>query len=130
MRIPTLLAIDSCSGLAAGVLTLALTPVLLPYYGWTPEFAGFMGYANLAYGTASGILFLLFRAKPARPPWPIGWMAFANFLWAAFCLFQAKQLRHEAEVLGIAHLALESAYVAFLAGWEADILLRSGKAQT
>lgn len=118
-----ILAIDSLSGLTAGTVTWVLAPLLTLHHAWTMEFARFIASANVGYGIFSGTVFLVFKRNVQGPIWPVAALIAGNCVWAIQCFLQAWRLRFESSYTGIAHLAMEGAYVGILAYFEARIFL-------
>lgn len=119
-----ILAFDSLSALAGGILTFALSPFLQALHHWTPAFTHYMASVNLGYGLYAGALRLAARKAGRVPPGFLVLLVAGNGLWAFHCLLQAWRLRAEASYWGIGHLLFEAAYVGILAVMEARIFFR------
>jgi len=120
----SLLWIDCTGGLAVGAVALASAHWLSTLYALPVSVVLVMGTANLAYG---GFSFSLAR-RATRPRALLLVLAAANVAWAVLCAFAAAALSTQASPYGLAHLLLESLYVAGLGVFEwrnLDALLRA-----
>ncbi|MCR9142679.1 MAG: hypothetical protein NXI24_10545 [bacterium] len=122
----TILTVDSLAGLAVGILTLALTPLLSgPVFAWPIEYVYFIGGANVIYGCYSGALVLGYRRT--NQVWSAGaiLLIIANSAWAGQCFAQIWWLSTTGEppLLLLVHMGLEALFVAVLAYQEARHVL-------
>jgi len=69
-----------------------------------------MGAAGLLYAS----LALALASRPAPPPAVVALLGTANLAWAALCVLFAFILLNSASWLGLAHLAVEAAFVSWL----------------
>lgn len=117
--------VDSLAGLAVGLLTLLLTPVLSgPFFQWPVGYVYFIGGANLLYGCYSGALLLGYRRT--QRIWSAGviLLIIANSAWAGQCFAQIWWLSQgEPPLLLLVHIGLEALFVAVLAFQEARSVL-------
>lgn len=118
-----ILSMDSYGGLIVGVLTLALYSFLTGFYNWSLDFLLFVGVANLVYGCYSGILLWRFRRTGVVPLAGVIILVIFNSIWAGHCLTQIWYQWETWTFFGINHLALEAAYVSFLAFVECRYVL-------
>lgn len=120
-----ILMIDSLAGLAVGIATLVLTPLLTgPIFQWPIGYVFFIGGANIVYGCYSGMLLLSRRRFGRVPEAGVILLIIANSAWAGQCFAQIWWLGHgEPPVLLLVHMALEAVFVLALAFVEArDVL--------
>ena len=121
----TILSIDSLAGLAVGVLTLALTPLLTgPLFEWPIGYVFFIGGANILYGCYSGVLVLFARRRQRISRTGVILLILANSIWAGQCFAQIWWLSQGAPpLLLLLHMGAEAAFVLVLAFQEArDVL--------
>jgi hypothetical protein len=116
-----ILSLDSIGALLAGCLILALIPLIQTLYNWTPEFARFIGFANIGYGLFSGALALVFRKTLRVPLGLVAVLIAGNGIWAVQCFFQSWRIFEEVSYLGLGHLVFEGAYVGALAYIETKV---------
>lgn len=122
----SILTLDSLAGIAVGVLTLALTPVLSgEFFGWPVGYVLWIGGANLLYGCYSGLL--AWNARRSGTIWNSGviLLIIANCVWAGQCFAQIWWLLQAGEppLLMLAHMGLEGVFVAGLSFVEAKLVL-------
>jgi hypothetical protein len=125
-RAITILSVDSLAGLAVGVLTLSLTPILIgPFFEWPIHYVLFIGGANILYGCYSGSLVLRYRRTKQVSAASAIVLIIANSAWAGQCLAQIGWLWHQGEppILLLVHMAAEAAFVTVLAFQEARHVL-------
>ncbi len=125
-----ILTVDSLAGLAVGVLTLALTPLLTgPFFQWPIEYVFFIGGANVLYGCYSGLLVLSRRRLGRVPVAGVILLIIANSVWAGQCFAQIWWLSHgKPPILLLVHMGLEALFVLGLAFVEArDVLPAVGE---
>lgn len=121
----TILTIDSLAGLSVGVLTLALTPLLVgSIFGWPIEYVYFIGGANVIYGCFSGALVLSYRRTKRVSIVAVILLIIANGAWAGQCLAQIWWLsKGDPAGLLLVHMGLEALFVGVLAFLEAKHVL-------
>lgn len=120
-----LLWFDSIGGLVAGAVVTPLHGWLAGWYDVPAALILFMGLANLAYGTFSGVLAA--RATRGRPPGRLVMvLAAANVAWGVGCFALLAAHAATASALGLAHFGLEGVYVGLLGLVEARAALRAG----
>lgn len=106
-----ILWIDCIGALITGVLLLALSGWVAPFYGLPHWFVAAHALVHLAYGTYSFSL----AVRKTRPMHLIKLLVFANAAWALICLALALFLISNASGFAIAHFTLEGLYVGGLA---------------
>lgn len=111
LSLERLLWLDSRGGLLVGVVVLALAKWLTGFFALPLALVVTMGVANLAYGSFS---FALSRQRPPSRGL-VTVLVLANAAWAVFCAITVVVMAAQASVFGIAHIALEGAYVGALA---------------
>jgi hypothetical protein len=114
MNTRRLLWIDGLAGLFVGVAVLILSNWLSRLYGLPQGLLLFTAAANLIYGIYSTTL----ANRRTRPLVLIKLLVIANLAWSVVCLILASTHYDSATFLGLAHLLLEGAFVAFLASVE------------
>lgn len=116
---------DSLAGLAVGIATLSLTPILTgSFFEWPIGYVLFIGGANVIYGCFSGALVLASRRSQRVPQAGVILLIIANSLWAGQCFAQIWWLsKGEPPILLLVHMGLEALFVLGLAYLEArDVL--------
>ncbi|TGM12236.1 hypothetical protein EHQ81_14295 [Leptospira selangorensis] len=117
-----ILTLDSTGALIVGVFILLFSSLISNLNGWQESFTHIEGFANLVYGSYSGILLLLFRKKNLHRVF-VFILIIANSLWGLQCFTQAWRLKEEATHIGTAVLLLEGIYLIVLAYLEAKFVL-------
>ena len=109
-----LLRVDSFGGLLVGAGVLVLKSILADWYGLSLDLIFYMGLANLAYGSFSGIL-LLYASLKTLPPKPLLYLlVLANIVWLGVCIFIVISNSAVISTLGVALVLFEGLYVASL----------------
>lgn len=120
-----LLWVDCTAAGIVGVLMIALSGIVAPWFGVSRTLLVAMGVVNLAYGSYS---FSLAR----RPQVDAGLTRIlirANFAWTLICLVAAAYLWAPGSRLGAAYVVVEGIVVGALAALEAKALARHRAAQ-
>lgn len=117
----TLLWIDSGGGLLAGAGVLALRGWIAELHGLPVDVITFLGAANVAYGTFSGVLSVW--TPPVRRG-PTTALVIANFAWPLVCVGVCAAYAGAIGPTGVMHLIGEGLYVGGLAEVERRVLLR------
>ncbi|PJZ48944.1 hypothetical protein [Leptospira saintgironsiae] len=116
------LTLDSSGALIVGIFVLLFYSLLSNLTGWSESFTRIEGFANLIYGSYSGILLLQFRKGILNRVFVLI-LIIANSLWGLQCFTQAWRLQEEATYIGTAALLLEGIYLLALAYLEARFVL-------
>lgn len=107
--------VDACAAGSAGLAVLVLRDWLAHLYAFPVSLVLFLGCANLAYASYSGLL----AALASRGRWPSGraidLLVVANSSWVLVCLAVLASTIRSASILGTAHVVLEGAFVGSLA---------------
>lgn len=117
-----LLTLDSSGALIVGIFVLLFYSLISNLTGWSESFTRIEGFANLLYGSYSGILLLLFRKGILNRVFVII-LIIANTLWGLQCFVQVWRLQEEATYIGTAALLLEGIYLLTLAYLESRFVL-------
>lgn len=110
LRLKRFLWIDFAAGATVGALVLSLSLWLEAIYAIPRPFILSMGAAGLLYAALA--LALAWGSAPS--PALVAILGTANLLWAALCVLVAWILLSSASWLGLAHLAVEAAFVSWL----------------
>lgn len=102
---------DSRAGLATGALSLAVAPWLATFYGLSLTVVLAVAVANVGYGSFSFWL----TTQPHPPRELVRALAVANAAWALLCLGAVAYFYGDASIFGVAHFAIEGAFVGALA---------------
>ena len=105
-----LLWLDCTAGATVGLVVSLFHGWFSELYALPAEFVLFMGLANFAYGVFSFSLAI----RPTRPRHLFILLVSANITWGLLCLAWLVVFRETASIFGMAHLALEAAFVAGL----------------
>ncbi|MGE0102080.1 MAG: hypothetical protein AB7H86_06895 [Blastocatellales bacterium] len=119
-----LLWIDCTGGLLAGLIMLAIHPVIASWHNLLPAVIAGIGLVNLIYGSFS----LLIATRKKRLMIMVKTLAIANTVWTAICGVLLICFRDEISTSGILHLTAEGIYVGALglAEWKYRDLLANG----
>ena len=109
-NISKVLWIDCCAGATVGIFVLIFHNWLSSLYGLPLGFVLFQGSINLAYSCFSFSLAI----KKQRPYLLFSLLAAANITWGILCIIWFFYYRETASLFGLAHLFLESIFVAGL----------------
>ena len=114
-RAQTILRLDGAAASVAGLSMLAAREWLSALHAFAPALLLFMALSNLAYASYSGTLAVrAYLSKvPTRPA--IDVLVIANFVWVAVCCAIIAVTWRSATTYGLAHVALEGAFVGGLA---------------
>jgi len=107
---PNLLWIDCTGGLLAGLVMLAVHPVIARWHNLLPAVIAGIGLVNLTYGGFS----LLIATRERRRMTMVKTLAAANIVWAPICIALAVSLWSRISITGFLHLAAEGFYVGAL----------------